>query len=179
MPTTLEPLVSLRRHAAAAPWTLAEVAALADRLLGGADHGSERPISERTVRFYVARGVVAPPFGRGPGSAWGYPHLVELLAVRICRRAGESLEAIAGRRDGLTLEALERLVADGLGVVAAPAEPSPRAATLPAPDRCITVAPGVELHVAGDHPLAADPERLDALVDRLARDVVPRTQEIR
>jgi len=37
----------------------------------------------------------------------------------------------------------------------------------------------VELHVAGDHPLATDRRRLDAVVERLARDVAPRTQETR
>ena len=180
MTTTLDPLVALRRHAASAPWAVAELAELADRLLGASGDANDRPTSERTVRFWVARGAVGAPFGRGPGTAWGYPHLVELLAVRLAQRAGEPLTAVARRRETLAPEALEAWVAGTLGVAVPPPADPPQPVDLPpAPARRIAVAPGVELHVAGSHPLAADLRRLDAVVDRLARDVAPRTQETR
>jgi hypothetical protein len=178
MTTTLEPLVSLRRHASGAPWTVAELAGLVDRLLASAGVEGEKTVTERTVRFYVSREVLEPPFGRGPGSAWGYPHLVELLAARLAQRSGATLEQVADRRRSLSPTELERWVVDDLGVALAaphdPLQPEPRVAP---PARQIVIEPGVELHLAGDHPLAADERRLGVIVARLAREVAPRTQE--
>lgn len=174
----VEPLVALRRHAVLAPWAASDLAALADRLLAAAGHPPPRGTSERTVRFYVGRSVVRPPFGRGPGSTWGYPHLVELLAARLAQEDGESLDGVAERRRALDEAALERFVADRLGTVpltdpAPPArEPLPVAAWHRYP-----VAPGVELHLAADHPLVGDSRRLGALLDGLAREAAPPAPE--
>lgn len=175
----VEPLVALRRQAALAPWAVGELAALADRLLSAAGHPPPRGTTERTVRFYVGRSVVRPPFGRGPGSTWGYPHLVELLAARLAQEDGESLDGVAERRRALDEAGLERFVADRLGAVplvspeAAAAEPPPPSAAW----HRYPVAPGVELHLAAGHPLAGDSRRLGALLDGLAREATPPAPE--
>jgi hypothetical protein len=73
-------LAALRLHGQT-PSSLGELAELADRLLAAADSAPDRPTTERTVRFYVSRGVVRPPKGRGASARWEYPHLIDLLAV--------------------------------------------------------------------------------------------------
>jgi hypothetical protein len=157
---------------------VAELAELADRLLEAAGQPPERPTTDRTVRFYVTRRVLQPPFGQGPGSAWGYPHLVELLAARLAQRAGEPLEAIATRRATLSPEALERQAAQDLGVaVPGPVDRSPPVSHPAGVARQVVVEPGVELHLAADHPLSRDDERLGTIVDRLAKDIASRIQE--
>jgi hypothetical protein len=179
MPSTAEPLVTLRRQAGNAPWSLGELAALADRLLAAAGVRPARPTTDRTVRFYVTRTVVQPPFGRGPSSAWGYPHLVELLAARLAQHDGETLDAIAARRASLSPAALERHTATRLAV------------PLPAPDesggedvsptgigwRRFTVSPGVELHLHDEHPMLRDPRHLGALLDGLRAETGPTPEE--
>jgi hypothetical protein len=179
MASTAEPLVTLRRHAGNAPWSLAELAALTDRLLGAAGALPAKPTTDRTVRFYVTRAVVQGPFGRGPGSAWGYPHLIELLAARLAQRDGETLDAIAERRATLTPAALERHTADRLAVpLPAPAEPvtesvAPSSATW----QRFAVSPGVELHLHHDHPLLRVPGQLAVLLDGLRAETAPSPKE--
>ena len=170
--TGIEPLVALRRHAADAPWALGELAALADTLLESAGHGPPRATSERTVRFYVGRGVVRPPFGRGPGSTWGYPHLVELLAARLAQEAGESLDAVGARRRALDDDAVGRYDGDRLDAVQIdmPLPAASDAAPAGAAWQRYPVTDGLELHLAADHPLVGDPRRLGALIARLARE---------
>jgi hypothetical protein len=176
MPTSAIPLVTLRRQARDAPWAVGELALLADRLLSAAGHAPDRPTTDRTVRFYVSRAVVQAPFGRGPGTAWGYPHLVELLAARLAQQQGDSLDAIALRRGELTPAALEEWTARALGRALPEVVPAPR----PPPGEAWSrhaVAPGVELHLADDHPLRRDAERLGALLDHLRREVAPSPEE--
>lgn len=178
--TGVAPLVALRRHAAHAPWALDELATLADELLAATGHAPPRATTERTVRFYVSRGVVRAPFGRGPGSTWGYPHLVELLAARLAQEGGESLELVASRRLALDDPALECFTAERLGAV--PSQlPGEATASPPSPGgaawRRFTVAAGVELHLAADHPLVGDPGRLAALLDGLTRETASSAPE--
>jgi hypothetical protein len=170
-----DPCQALRAQGATAPWSVAELAALADRLLHAAGVAPARPTTERTVRYYVSRQVVSSPFGRGPGSTWGYPHLVELLAARLALHEAESLDAAAARRSALDAAALERHAASRLDLptslptAAALADEAPRA--VGTSWHRFAVADGVELHLAGGHPLAADSRRLGALLDDLAREV--------
>lgn len=178
--TRVEPLVALRRHAAGAPWALDELAGLADGLLAAAGHEPPRPTSERTVRFYVSRGVVRSPFGRGPGSTWGYPHLVELLAARLAQQDGETLDQAAERRRALDDAALEEFSASRLGRVplelpegADHADPMVTGSAW----RRHVVAPGLELHLAASHPLAGDPRRLGAILEGLAREAASSAPE--
>lgn len=181
MPSAPDPLVTLRRHAAAAPWSGRELVALADRLLTAAGRPPERPMSLRTLHFYVASEVIQPPHGRGAGAGWGYPHLVELLASRVRQAAGERLESIAERRRNATLGELEVAVATALAVaLPAPAPPDPPVPA--APDdieewREFAPARGVVLRLASGHPLLDDPRRLAALLDGLAREAAPPTRE--
>lgn len=180
MTGSVQPLVALRRHTAQAPWSLGELAALADALLASVDVVPDRPTTERTVRFYVTRAVIQAPFGRGPGSAWGYPHLVELLAARLGQHRGESLDVIAERRASLTGTGLEEWTAAHLvRPIAAPAvsEQVPDAAVSAESWQRVVVDPGVELHLAGEHPLVRHPARLRAVLDRLRHDVHSSSEE--
>lgn len=176
-----DPCQALRAQGTTAPWSVAELASHADRLLQAAGVAPARATTERTVRYYVSRQVVSPPFGRGPGSTWGYPHLVELLAARLALHDGESLDAAAARRSALDPTALERHAATRLDLPAS----LPTEAAAPADDPRVVgtrwhrhaVADGVELHLADGHPLAADSRRLGALLDGLAREVAPPAPE--
>lgn len=169
-----DPLVALRRHASRAPWRARDLIALVDRLLSGVRPGQDRPLTERTLHYYVAARVVQAPAGRGAGTGWGYPHLIELLAARIARLAGDSLQVIATRREAQSLEALERQVADALGAaVAAPADSTPTedSGDIPVAWRDHQVTPSVVLRLTVTHPLHDDPRRLGVLLDGLAREV--------
>lgn len=179
MASTAAPLVTLRRHAVDAPWTVAELAALADRLLDAAGVTPARPTTDRTVRFYVTKGVVQVPFGRGPGSSWGYPHLIELLAARLAQHDGETLEAIAAGREQLSADALERRTAARLAVpLPAPVEvTAPPIAPIGAAWHHFEVHPGLELHLHHDHPLLRDPQRLGSLLDGLRTETRPSSEE--
>lgn len=172
--TITDAVNALRRYQDAAPWRLAELVALGDDLLAAADAAPDKPTTERTLRFYVSRGVVHPPYGRGAGSSWGYRHLVELLAARLAQHGGETLDAIAAAREALGTRALERQVAERLG----PAFFRPRlmrdAAPAPVASRPagtewyrIPVGDGAELHLAATHPLLADAARLSTVVSHL------------
>src|SRR5205823_968963 len=70
-----EPLQNLREYRNLAPWNLRDLAALVGAVL---DASAITPInaaaraqpSERTIRFYVTKGLVSPPEGRGTASPW-------------------------------------------------------------------------------------------------------------
>jgi hypothetical protein len=87
--------------------------------------------SERTIRFYVTRGLVSPPDGRGTAAVYSYRHLLQVLAVKLRQMEGATLEAMSKEFAGLTGDLIERRVATSLG------------ATLPRPDRlALLQAPG-------------------------------------
>lgn len=192
-----DPLATLREYRGLAPWNLHDLATLTAALLEAA---AVRPINPaaattpnaRTVRYYVTRGLVAAPDGRGTAAIYGYRHLLQVLAIKLRQMEGATLEAIAGELQQLTGDVLERRVAAALGQ------------GLPAPDRLpfegadsftggrtgrafqtgtaadahldtdarvaslawrrVQVGPGAELHLRADHPLA-DPERLEAVAE--------------
>ena len=172
-------MVTLRRHGADAPWTVGDLAALTDRLLAAAGAESAKPTTDRTVRFYVTRGVVQAPFGRGRGSSWGYPHLIELLAARLAQLDGEALGAIIARRARSSAEVLERHVATRLGV-ALPVPEAPVAAPEVPPHLSyhrFAVSTGVELHLQDDHPLLREPRRLGTVLDDLRAATGPSSEE--
>jgi hypothetical protein len=179
MSTGAEPLVTLRRHAADAPWAVADLAALADRLLAAAGAPLPKPTTDRTLRFYVTRGVVQVPFGRGRGSTWGYPHLVEVLAARLAQLDGEGLDVVAARRASLPLDDLERRVAGRLAVPL-PAPPEPVAPVDPPAGRGwqrFALGEGAELHLQDGHLLLADRHRLVRLLDGLREEIAPSPEE--
>ena len=52
-------------------------------------------LPERTVRFYIQKGLVPPPYGKKRGAWYDELHLERLLTIRRWQRAGLSLERIA------------------------------------------------------------------------------------
>ena len=135
--------------------------------------------SERTIRFYVTKGLVSPPEGRGTAATYSYRHFLQLLCIKLRQMEGATLAAITKEMSDQTGDVLERRAAQVLG------------ASLPAPDRLalrgaqglprgksgraltawltrdatkedsgpstwrrLPIARGMELHVDADHQLA-------------------------
>ena len=92
-------------------------------------------VSRRTVRYYVQEGLLPAPFGLGRGHHYGPAHLEQLLKVKAMQEAGRTLEEI-------------KHALSGTGERASPAGEAPQALDRSVWRR-ITVAPGVEVHVAG------------------------------
>jgi DNA-binding transcriptional MerR regulator len=107
-------------------------------------------VSRRTVRYYVQEGLIPPPFGVGRGNHYGAEHLQQILRVKAMQEAGK------------TLDEIRRLPADRI----APRTKVLRETELIAPQRSIwrrlTLAPGVELQIAG-HIRLPPPGRIDEL----------------
>ncbi len=124
--TALDPLTTLREYRALAPWSLRDLAAVAGAILDASDvfpinaAARARP-SERTIRFYVARGLVSPPEGRGTAAIYSYRHLLQVLAIKLRQMEGATLDAIIKEFSGLAGDVIERRVAAALG----PALPPP------------------------------------------------------
>ena len=51
-------------------------------------------LSRRTIRFYVERGLLDPPAGRGRGGFYDESHLARLLEIKKAREEGRSLGSI-------------------------------------------------------------------------------------
>ncbi|HWZ27028.1 MAG TPA: MerR family transcriptional regulator [Gemmatimonadales bacterium] len=179
-----DPLHVLREYRSLAPWNLRDLAVLVGAVL---DASAVTPInaaaraapSERTVRFYVTRGLVSPPEGRGTAATYSYRHFLQLLWIKLRQMEGATLAAIVREMQDQTGDVLERRAAQTLG------------AALPLPDRLalrgaprmprgrsgralsawlardagkdpegartwrrIPVTRGIELHVDAEHPLA-------------------------
>src|SRR5713101_2454370 len=97
--SALDPLATLREYHALAPWGLRDLAALAAGILDASGvvpvnaAARARP-SEGTIRFYVARGLVSPPDGRGTAAVYSYRHLLQVLAIKLRQMEGATLEAM-------------------------------------------------------------------------------------
>lgn len=199
---TDDPLFTLREYRQLAPWNLRDLATVAGALLEASGvrpinaAASARP-SERTIRFYVTRGLVAPPEGRGTAATYSYRHLLEVLVIKLRQMEGATLAAIGKEMTDTTGDVLERRVAAALGpglpgpthlpLTGRDTEPrgragralratlEPAAAASPgerpvASWRRLEVSHGIELHIREDHPLArlADREAEVADAVRLA-----------
>jgi hypothetical protein len=183
-----DPLLNLREYRRLAPWNLRDLAALTAAML---DAAGVRPInaaasahpSERTIRFYVTRSLVASPEGRGTAATYGYRHLLEVLAIKLRQMEGGTLAAIAEELRTTTGDVLERRVAASLGpglppptvlplyagkeqprgragqvLRVPPPEPPEQAERSSATWRRLPVTEGIELHVRDDHALASEAE---------------------
>lgn len=179
-----DPLHVLREYRSLAPWNLRDLAGLVGAVL---DASAITPInaaaraqpSERTIRFYVTKGLVSPPEGRGTAATYSYRHFLQLLWIKLRQMEGATLAAITKEMHDQTGDVLERRAAQVLGVSllgpdrlplrskgAPPRGKSGRALTAwiardaardpetPSSWRRIPVGRGVELHVDTAHPLA-------------------------
>ena len=125
-----DPLSTLREYRALAPWGLRDLAALAGGILDASGvvpvnaAARARP-SERTIRFYVARGLVSPPDGRGTAAVYSYRHLLQVLAIKLRQMEGATLESMLKEFAGLTGDLIERRAASALGPGLPPPEQLP------------------------------------------------------
>jgi hypothetical protein len=120
VPAPPDPLATLREYHNIAPWGLRDLAALSAGILDASGvipvnaAARARP-SERTIRFYVARGLVSPPDGRGTAAVYSYRHLLQVLAIKLRQMEGATLEAMTREFAGVTGDLIERRVAAALG----------------------------------------------------------------
>jgi len=149
------PVGLLRVHARKAPWNARGLAAYATAL---ADAAGMRPtnssaraeLSARGIRFYAANGLIDRPEGRGTAATYGYRHLLQLLAIKIRQREGQTLEVIKRELAQVTGDALERRVAQALAPALAGAASASASSTSDAVHtqwHRVVIEPGAELHV--------------------------------
>ena len=201
-PPNTDTLAILREYRTLAPWGLRDLAAVAGAVLEASNvvplnaAARARP-TERTIRYYVTRGLVSPPEGRGTAAVYGYRHLLQVLAIKLRQMEGATLDALTAEFAGMTGDVVERRVAAVLGASLPPADRLPllRAAGagrgrvgramqqwLQPPSsnghhgtscRRLVVAPGVELLVDEHHPAlrlaAGEPALTDAVRQALGR----------
>ena len=151
------PVALLRAHARHAPWNARGLAAHATALVDAAgmrptNSSARATPSARAIRFYVANGLLDHPEGKGTAATYHYRHLLQLLAIKIRQREGQTLETIKAELVELHGDQLEKRVAGSLApALGAGADPQVRHDDdAPAIWRRITVAEGIELHVRDD-----------------------------
>jgi|SRR5437660_518209 len=179
-----DPLQVLREYRTLAPWNLRDLAVLVGAVLEASavtpiNAAARATPSERTIRFYVTKGLVAPPEGRGTAATYSYRHFLQLLWIKLRQMEGTTLAVITKEMEDQTGDVLERRAAQALGAAlplpdrlplrsaqGMPRGRSGRALTAwlvrdatkettgPSSWRRIPVARGVELHLDADHPLA-------------------------
>src|SRR5688500_15464323 len=129
--------------------------------LGVADLAEAAGVSTRTVRYYIAEGLLPPPRGAGPRSAYGSGHLDRLRLIDRLKDAYLPLREIRRRLDGLDDPAVRTLL-DRLGppVETAAGRTPPTTAPAAPPDD----AAGYLARVMGRRPAAspAGPRRIAA-----------------
>lgn len=161
------PVALLRAHSRHAPWNArglaAHVTALVDAAGVRPTNASARAApSARAVRFYVSNGLLDRPEGTGTAATYNYRHLLQLLAIKIRQREGQTLDVIKREMRETTGDQLERRIAQSLAPAlgaradVAVVQDDQRAPTW----RRLPVADGIELHVRDDSPASSD----DALV---------------
>ncbi|MBA3450493.1 MAG: MerR family transcriptional regulator, partial [Chloroflexia bacterium] len=69
-------------------------------------------VSVRTVRYYIAEGLLPPPEGAGPGSAYTAAHLDRLRLIQRLKQAFLPLKEIRRRLTGLDDGDVRALLAD-------------------------------------------------------------------
>jgi DNA-binding transcriptional MerR regulator len=192
-------LATLREYRQLAPWNLHDLATVAGAIL---ESSGIRPINaaatarpnERTIRFYVTRGLVTPPEGRGTAATYTYRHLLQVLGIKLRQMEGSTLAEIGRELSELAGDVLERRVAATLGGTL----PPPRHLPLTSEDRPawgrsgralrawisqeppaqpsqdpssgttwrrILISRGVELHVNDTHPLMTLGDRESEIAD--------------
>lgn len=201
-----DPLQALREYRGLAPWNLRDLSAVVGAVLEASavtpiNAAARATPSERTIRFYVARGLVSPPEGRGTAATYSYRHFLQLLCIKLRQMEGGTLTAITKEMKDSTGDVLERRAAQALGASipsperlalraagAMPRGRSGRALTAwlvrdaerppegPTTWRRIPVSQGLELHVDANHPLArlgADDVGVAELVRQAVAKLLP------
>ena len=155
------PVTLLRAHARHAPWNARGLAAHVTALVDAAGirptNASARAApSARSIRFYVAHGLLDRPEGTGTAATYNYRHFLQLLGIKIRQREGQTLESIKKEMADVTGDALERRIAQSIApalmledTAAARREIDPALSW-----RRLVVADGIELHVRDDLPAA-------------------------
>ncbi|MEO5588438.1 MAG: MerR family transcriptional regulator [Gemmatimonadaceae bacterium] len=157
------PVALLRAHSQHAPWNARGLAAHVTALVDAAGirptNASARAApTARSVRFYVASKLLDRPEGTGTAAIYHYRHLLQLLAIKIRQREGQSLDKIKVEMKDITGDALERRIATSL----APALTAGADDAVGNDDdksyawRRAPVADGIELHIREDSPAARD-----------------------
>jgi DNA-binding transcriptional MerR regulator len=157
------PVALLRAHARHAPWNArglaAHVTALVDAAGMRPTNASARAApSARAVRFYVSNGLLDRPEGTGTAAIYNYRHLLQLLAIKIRQREGQTLDVIKREMREITGDLLERRIAQSL----APALGARADAAVAQDDqgtiawRRVLVADGIEIHVRDDSPASTE-----------------------
>lgn len=80
---------TLAQYERLAPFSLAELVEAANSIL------RERPrlhVSDRTVRYYISKGILAPPHGTTKAARYSFEHLTRLVNARLLIDSGASLE---------------------------------------------------------------------------------------
>ena len=162
------PVALLRAHARYAPWNARGLAAHVTALVDAAgirptNASARQAPSARSVRFYVANGLLDRPEGTGTSATYNYRHFLQLLAIKIRQREGATLEIIKREMRDQTGDSLERRIATSLAPalgVGADRVAQSQDDTEPRSWRRLPVAEGIELHVRDDSPAA----REDALI---------------
>jgi hypothetical protein len=161
---TESPITMLRAHARHAPWN---ARGLASHVTGLVDSIGFRPTNAsaraaptaRSIRYYIANGLLDRPEGTGTAATYGYRHFLQLLAVKIRQREGATLDTIKKEMKELTGDSLERRVATSLGNALGATVETRRSnsdSDGPSSWRRVAVADGVELHIRDDSPNAGD-----------------------
>src|SRR6476469_1411454 len=106
------PVALLRAHSRHAPWNARGLAAHVTALVDAAGirptNASARVApSARSVRFYVANGLLDRPEGAGTATTYNSRHLLRLLAIKDRQREGAPRAAIRGEMKDMTGRARE------------------------------------------------------------------------
>jgi DNA-binding transcriptional MerR regulator len=87
-------------------------------------------VSVRTVRYYIAEGLLPPPEGAGPASAYGRGHLDRLRLIQRLKAVYLPLKEIRRRLAGLDDEAVREILDEGEGAAMDDGAASPFEASL-------------------------------------------------
>jgi len=167
--TRRDPLMILRSYHALAPWSLRDLATLAGTLLEAAivvpvNRTARTRPTERTLRYYVAQGLLDPPDGRGTAAVYRYRHLLQVLGIKLRQMEGATLETVKAEFAELSGDTLERRVASALG------------AGVPSPEELggsssATLHRGRTARAGGDRPGGGEPHGGEAPRSTLVRRV--------
>jgi hypothetical protein len=147
----------------------------------------------RSIRFYVARGLMDRPEGKGPAATYGYRHFLQILTVKLRQMEGANLDQIKHELSSLAGDVIERKLAATLdSSLPHPGEldldpaasegrfghalnqwrikpnPKPTASVFARWHR-VDVGHGIELHVHEGHPLADALDNAPAVADAVRR----------